>query len=100
MGSSPWVAINKAVPDSVTPSRKSNAMLPEVEEGQPWVVMARDEILPFAYPEPLMPSVGYYKTKLQEALDSVLWDDVDPQEALDFAVEDAQLEVEQKLEQG
>ena len=100
MGSSPWVAINKAVPDSVTPSRLSNAQLPEVEEGQPWVAMARDEILPYALPVPSMPSVGYYQTKLKEALNSVLWDGMDAQEALDYAVEDAQLEVDQKFEQG
>jgi multiple sugar transport system substrate-binding protein len=99
MGSSPWVAINKAVPDSVTPSRRSNAMLPEVEEGQPWVVMARDEILPYAWPEPSMPSWGFYRGQLNDALAEVLWNDADPEEALDNAVAAAQLEVDQKLEQ-
>jgi maltose-binding protein MalE len=99
MGSSPWVAANKAGPDSVTPSRVSNALLPELEAVEPWLAMARDEILPYAWPEPSMPSWGFYRNGINAALEEVLWNDADPEMALDLAVEEAQLEVDQKLEQ-
>jgi maltose-binding protein MalE len=97
MASDPWVAINKCVPDSVTPSRKSNAMLPEVLEGLPWVQMAIDEILPNAMPLPSMPSISTYLTNLGAALDSVVWDNVDPGQAVDEAVAKTQTDIDQKL---
>lgn len=100
MSSSPWVAINKAGPDSVTPSREPNAQLPELEEAAPWLPMARDEILPFAWPNPSMPSVNFYLGQLNDMVTEVVWNDVDPEVALNNAVEASQLEVDQKLEQG
>ncbi len=100
MSSSPWVAVNKAGPDSVTPSRKLNAMLPELEEAAPWLPMARDEILPSAWANPSMPSVNFYLGQLNDAVNEVVWNGLDPETALDLAVEAAQLEVDQKLEQA
>ena len=51
--SSKWVALNKAVPDSVTPSRISNATDSEVEAASAdWLPFARDEILPNAWAVP------------------------------------------------
>jgi multiple sugar transport system substrate-binding protein len=97
MSSSPWVALNKAVPDSVTPSRRSNAMQPEVEAAAPWIKIARDDILPFAWPEPAMPKWSFYSGQLADALNTVIWEDADPGQALDAAVEAAQREVDKVL---
>jgi multiple sugar transport system substrate-binding protein len=97
MASDPWVAINKCVPDAVTPSRKSNAMLPEVLEGLPWAKMAIDEILPAAMPLPSMPSINTYLTNLEAALNSVVWDNADPGQAVDDAVAKTQADINQKL---
>jgi hypothetical protein len=62
--------------------------------------MARDEILPFAWPNPSMPSVNFYLGQLNDMVTEVVWNDVDPEVALNNAVEASQLEVDQKLEQG
>jgi multiple sugar transport system substrate-binding protein len=97
MGSDPWVALNKAVPDSVTPSRKSLANDPEVEKAAPWIKIARDEVLPYAYPQPSMPSVGKYNAELQGAIERVLWENADPETALQDALDATQRDVDAKL---
>ncbi len=97
MASSPWVAINKAVVDSVTPSRKSLAELPEVEESAPWIPLMRDEVLPFALPLPSMPAVNFMNRTLQESLDEVQFGNMDIEEALTDAERRIQREVDNKL---
>jgi maltose-binding protein MalE len=99
MSSDPWVALNKAVPDSVTPSRKSNANNADVEKAAPWIPMAR-EIIADAWPVPSMPAVGGYETKLNDAINRVLWEDVNPKQALDDAVQATQIDVDKALKQG
>jgi multiple sugar transport system substrate-binding protein len=97
MSSDPWVALNKAVPDSVTPSRRTNAMLPEVEAAAPWIKMARDDILPYALPEPSIPKWSFYSGQLNDALNVVLWENANPEEALADAVERSQHEIDKVL---
>jgi len=97
MSSDPWVALNKAVPDSVTPSRKSLASDPEVEKAAPWIKVARDEVMPTAWAVPSMPSVGFYERQLNDALGRVLWENADPAKEVALAVEAAQREVDKKL---
>jgi multiple sugar transport system substrate-binding protein len=97
MSVSPWVAINKAGPDSVTPSRKTNATLPELESAQPWVAFARDQILPNADAISGMPASAFFARSLNEALEAVLFNDADPAAALADAVERSQAEVDKKL---
>ena len=99
MSSDPWVAVNKAVPDSVTPSRKSNANNPDVEKAAPWIPLAR-EIIADAWPIPSMPASGAYGRNLTDALNRVLWDNVDPQVALDDAVKATQLLVDKALKKS
>lgn len=98
MSSSPWVALNKAVPDAVTPSRRSLANLPEVEEAAPWITLARDEVLPFAMAQPSMPAVDFYQQLLSEAYQNVLFNDADPATVLADVTERTQREVEKRSE--
>jgi len=100
MSSDPWVAINKAGPDSVTPSRKQNAMLPELEEAAPWLPVARDQILPNANAVSGMPASGFFDRALAEALDNVLFNGADPDAELKDAVERSQREVDKKVNAG
>lgn len=97
MSSSPWVALNKTLIDSVTPSRRSLATLPEFEQQAPWIKLARDEILPFAAADPTMPAVNFYERQLEEAIDQVMFNGIAPEEALAAATERAQQEVDKKL---
>ena len=93
MSSSPWVAINKAVVDSVTPSRRSLAELPEVEDAAPWIPLMRDEVLPFAMPEPAMAGARFMNRTIGEALETVRFEDADIEETL----ADAQARIEREL---
>ncbi len=98
MSSSKWVALNKAVPDSVTPSRISNAMDPEIEAASAsWMPFARDEILPFAWPVPSMPGVGYMGRQFAEAVDIMAYEGMSPADALAGIQERVQQEVDDKL---
>ena len=99
MSSSPWVAINKAVVDSVTPSRRSLAELPEVEEAAPWIPLMRDEVLPFALAVPSMPAVNFMNRTLAEAREEVAFGNVDIETALADAERRIQREVDNKLAQ-
>lgn len=83
MSSSKWVALNKAVPDSATPSRVSNATDSEVEAAcADWLPFARDEILPNAWVVPSMPGIGYMASQISEAVNSMVYEGISPEEAL------------------
>ncbi len=98
MSSSKWVALNKAVPDSVTPSRISNATDPEIEAAAAdWLPYARDEILPHAWAVPSMPGVGYMAGQFTEAVDAMGYEGVSPADALAGIQERVQQEVNDKL---
>ena len=98
MSSSKWVALNKAVPDSVTPSRISNATDSEVEAASAdWLLFARDEILPNAWAVPSMPGVGFMGRQIAEAVDAMAYDGVSPADALAGVQERVQQEVNDKL---
>ncbi len=98
MSSSKWVALHKAVPDSVTPSRISNATDPEIEAAAAdWLPFARDEILPFAWPVPSMPGVGYMSNQFAEAVDTMAYEGMSPADALAGIQERVQQEVNDKL---
>ena len=99
MSSSPWVALNKAVPDSVTPSRISNATDPEVEAASAfWLPFARDNILPSAWAVPSMPGISYLAGQINEAIDEIAYNGVDPEAALAALADRVQEEVNTKLE--
>jgi multiple sugar transport system substrate-binding protein len=101
MSSSPWVALNKAVPDSVTPSRISNATDPEVEAASGfWLTFARDEILPNAWAVPNMPGINFLAQQLTEAIDTIAFNGVDPQAELTALAARVQDEVDTKLAQS
>lgn len=98
MSSSQWVALNKAVPDSVTPSRISNATDPEVEAAAAdWMPFARDEILPYAWPVPSMPGVGFMARQITEAVDAMGYEGMSAEDALAGIQERVQEEVSDKL---
>ena len=98
MSSSKWVALNKAVPDSVTPSRISNATDPEIEAAAAdWLPYARDEILPHAWAVPSMPGVGYIAGQFTEAVDAMGYEGLSPADALAGIQERVQQEVNDKL---
>jgi multiple sugar transport system substrate-binding protein len=90
-------ALAEAIPDSVTPSRKSLAQDPEVERASPWIKLARDEILPYALPQPNMPAINFYMTAMGEAAQEVLFKGGDPKQVLDDLTEQVQREVDKKL---
>ncbi len=95
MSASPFVAINKALPDSVMPSRLSLASLPEVDEKEGgWTVLARDEILPNTLERPSFPGNGFLGGALDEAVDNVMFHDADPAEVLADAIARSRREVE------
>ncbi len=94
MSSSPYVAVNKALPDSVMPSRPSLASLPEVAEEGAWTVLARDEILPNTLERPSFPGNGFLGAALEEAVDNVMFNDADPAEVIADAVARSRREVE------
>lgn len=95
MSSSPFVAINKALPDSVMPSRASLANLPEVDEKEGgWTILARDEILPNALQAPSFGGAGFFGGALNEGIDNVMFHDADPAEVLADAVARSRREVE------
>jgi multiple sugar transport system substrate-binding protein len=94
MSSSPYVAINKALPDSVMPSRPSLASLPEVAEQGAWTVLARDEILPNTLERPSFPGNGFLGAALNQAVDNVMFNDADPAEVIADAVARSRREVE------
>ncbi|MEM7127139.1 MAG: extracellular solute-binding protein [Chloroflexota bacterium] len=101
MSSSPFVALNKAVPDSVTPSRISLANDPEVEAASArWLPFARDEILPKAWAVPNMPGIQFLAQQINEAVETIAFDGADPQEELTALVGRVQDEVDNKLAQG
>lgn len=98
MSRSKWVALHKAVPDSVTPSRISNAMDPEIEAAAAdWLPFARDAILPNAWAVPSMPGVGYMGSQIAEAVDAMAYEGQSPAEALAGIQARVQQEVEDKL---
>ena len=95
VSSSPFVAINKALPDSVMPSRASLANLPEVDEKEGgWTILARDEILPNALQRPSFGGNGFFWDALKDATENVLFNDADPAEVLADAVARSRREVE------
>ncbi len=94
MSSSPYVAINKALPDSVMPSRPSLANLPEVAEEGAWTVLARDEILPNTLERPSFPGNGFLGRALNESVENVMFNDADPAEVIADAVARSRREVE------
>jgi maltose-binding protein MalE len=101
MSSSPFVALNKAVPDSVTPSRISLANDPEVEAASAsWLPFARDEILPNAWPVPNMPGINFLSKQINEAIETIAFDGADPQAELTALVARVQEEVDNKLAQS
>lgn len=101
MSSSPWVALNKAVPDSVTPSRISNATNAEVEAASGfWLTFARDEILPNAWAVPNMPGIGFLGQQINEAIETIAFDGTNPQTELTALAARVQDEVDNKLAQS
>ncbi|MBM4457064.1 MAG: extracellular solute-binding protein [Chloroflexi bacterium] len=100
MGSDPWVAVNKCVPDAVLPSRRSTATQPEVLSGLPWAKMVIDEIVPYVMPLPSMPAVSGYQGRLNTAVTNVLTQNADPAKELDQAVELAQKDVDKLLKKS
>ena len=95
MSSSPFVAINKALPDSVMPSRQSLATLPEVDQKEGgWTVLARDEILPNTLERPSFGGNGFLGGALNEAVDAVMFNDADPATVLADAIDRSRREVE------
>jgi len=95
MSSSPFVAINKALPDSVMPSRRSLANLPEVDEKEGgWTILARDEILPNTLQRPSFGGNGFFGGALNEAAENVMFHGADPAEVLADAVARSRREVE------
>jgi hypothetical protein len=58
------------------------------------------EIIADAWPIPSMPASGAYGRNLGDALNRVLWDNVDPQVALDDAVKATQLLVDKALKKS
>lgn len=95
MSSSPFVAINKAMPDSVMPSRPSLATLPEVDEKEGgWTILARDEILPNTRARPSHGAAGFFGRALNEAIDNVMFHDADPAEVLADAVARSRREID------
>ena len=95
MSSSPFVAINKALPDSVMPSRRSLANLPEVDEKEGgWTILARDEILPNTLQRPSFGGNGFLGGALSDAAENVMFHDADPAEVLADAVARSRREVE------
>ena len=95
MSASPWVAVNKALVDSVMPSRKSLANLPEVEEREGgWTILARDEILPRSLQAPSFAQAGFFGRALSDAIEEVMFNDADPAEVLANAIADSRREVE------
>ena len=99
MSASKWVALNKAVPDSVTPSRISNATDPEVEAaGGFWMPFARDNILPKAWAVPSMPGIQFLAGQIYEAIDEIAYDGADPEAVLEALSGRVQEEVNNKLE--
>ena len=99
MSSSPWVALNKAVPDSVTPSRISNALDPEVEKASAfWLPFARDNILPNAWAVPNMPGIGFLSRQINEAIDEIAYNGMAAEAALEALAARVQEEVDTKLE--
>ena len=95
MSESPWVAVNKALVDSVMPSRKSLASLPEVEEREGgWTILARDEILPNTLERPSFPGNGFLGEALNDAVDEVMFNNADPATVLADAIERSRREVE------
>ncbi len=98
MSSFQWVALNKAVPDSVTPSRISNATDAEVESASAdWLPFARNEILPNAWAVPSMPGAGFMGRQIAEAVDAMAYDGISPEAALAGVQERVQQEVNDKL---
>lgn len=96
MSRSKRVALHKAVPDSVTPSRISNATDPEIEAAAAdWLPFARDEILPNAWAVPSMPGVGYMGRQIAEAVDAMAYAGLRPAEALAGIQERVQQEVQE-----
>ncbi len=95
MSSSPFVAINKALPDSVMPSRRSLATLPEVDQKEGgWTILARDEILPNTLERPSFGGNGFLGSALDEAVDNVMFHGADPAEVLADAIARSRREVE------
>ncbi|MCY4539495.1 MAG: extracellular solute-binding protein, partial [Chloroflexi bacterium] len=95
MSSSPYVAINKALPDSVMPSRRSLANLPEVDEKEGgWTILARDEILPNTLQRPSFGGNGFFGGALTDAAENVMFHGADPAEVLADAVARSRREVE------
>ena len=95
MSSSPFVAINKALPDSVMPSRRSLATLPEVDQKEGgWTILARDEILPNTLERPSFGGNGFLGGALNEAVDAVMFNDADPATVLADAIDRSRREVE------
>ena len=95
MTESPWVAVNKALVDSVMPSRRSLATLPEVEEREGgWTLLARDEILPNALQAPSFGGAGFFRGALNEGIENVMFNDADPATVLADAVDRSRREVE------
>ena len=95
MSSSPFVAINKALPDSVMPSRRSLATLPEVDQKEGgWTILARDEILPNTIARPSFGGAGFLGGALNGAIENVMFHDADPAEVLADAIARSRREVE------
>lgn len=91
------MGLHKAVPDSVTPSRISNATDPEIEAAADWLPFARDAILPNAWEVPSMPGVGYMGSQIAEAVDAMAYEGQSPAEALAGIQARVQQEVQDKL---
>jgi maltose-binding protein MalE len=59
--------------------------------------MAINDILPNSQADPSMPAWNTYQTKLQDALNRVVWENADAGQAIEDAVMEAQAEVDNKL---
>jgi multiple sugar transport system substrate-binding protein len=92
-----YVMLNKVLPDSVPPSRRSLAMDKEGEAQAPWLKMARDEILPRAAPLPMVPNLQFVQGQMGAALAAVRLVQKSPKQALDDAQQAAQADLEQTL---
>ena len=100
MSTTPWVALNKVLPDGTMPTRMSVAHDPDVESVeavQYWFKTVRDDIMPTALALPTMPAYSMYLSELVEAAQLVTFNDADPQEVLDGVVQRVQREVDSKL---
>ena len=95
MTESEWVAVNKALVDSVMPSRQSLATLPEVEEREGgWTILARDEILPNTLQAPSFGGAQFFAGALNEGIENVMFNNADPATVLADAVDRSRREVE------